>query len=450
MLMPQLLLPKPHPTSKTKDHVRCLDRRLQSWSAGNIEDLLKEGRTIQQHLPQRRATEDNHNPRLAKTFASLMMRGKVHSTLRVTSQDSPAGILSLGQVIEGKTVGEILKEKHPPGQPASPSALLPPEDNSTDTHPVLFDMINGDLIRSTALKIQGAAGPSGMDITGWRRICTGFHSCSTVLCNAIATVIRLVCTFFVDPSCLAALTACRLIPLSKNPGVRPIVICETLQRIIGKAALLATKADIQSAAGPLQVCAGHEARCEAAIHAMQEIFADEESKGVLLVDAKNAFNSLNSGVALHNCRVLCPSLAPILINMYRNNAYLFIAGISIASQEGTTQGDPWAMAMYSLRIFPLIRAVAAHGAKQVWYADDATASGQLTNIRNWRDQLMTDGPSFGFHVNNEKSWLIVKEEHQEQAERTKEQGSRSPVKGSAISAQHSGPATLSIDMFRRK
>ena len=87
--------------------------------------------------------------------------------------------------------------------------------------------------------------------------------------------------------------------------------------------------------------------------------------------------------------------------MYRNNVDLFITGVSIASQEGTTQGDPLAMAMYTLGILPLILAVATHGAKQVVY--DATASGQLTNIRNWWDQLMTDGPSFGYHVNNEKS-----------------------------------------------
>ena len=75
------------------------------------------------------------------------------------------------------------------------------------------------------------------------------------------------------------------------------------------------------------------------------------------------------------------------------------------------------MAMYALGILPLIRAVATHGAKQVWHADDAIANGQLSNIRNWWDQLTTDGPSFGYYVNNEKSWLIVKEEHQEQAER---------------------------------
>ena len=106
---------------------------------------------------------------------------------------------------------------------------------------------------------------------------------------------------------------------------------------------------------------------------MREIFVDEETEGVLLVDAKNAFNSLDRAAALHNCELLCPSLAPILINIYRSNAELFVAGESILSQEGTIQGDPLAMAMYALGTLPLIRAVTTPGAKQTWYADDAAA-----------------------------------------------------------------------------
>ena len=209
---------------------------------------------------------------------------------------------------------------------------------------------------------------------------------------------------------LAAVTACRLIPLSKDHGVRPIGICETTRRIIGKAVLKVTKLDIQLAVGSLQLCAGHKARCETAIHAMHQIFEDEEIEGVLLVDAKNTFNSLNRAAALHNSQILCPSLAPILINIY-------VAGESILSWEGTTQGDPLAMAMYALGTLPLIRAVTTPGAKQSWYADDATAGGSLTNIRIWWDQLSSLGPKYGYLVNSGKSWLIVKEKHLVKAER---------------------------------
>ena len=44
--------------------------------------------------------------------------------------------------------------------------------------------------------------------------------------------------------------------------------------IIGKAILTTIGEEIQEAAGALQVCAGHQAGSEAAIHAMRETFED--------------------------------------------------------------------------------------------------------------------------------------------------------------------------------
>ena len=103
-----------------------------------------------------------------------------------------------------------------------------------------------------------------------------------------------------DPKGLSSLLACCLIGLDKCPGVRPIGICKTARRIISKAVLSVAKADLQEAAGSLQLCAGQIARIEAAVHAMKEAFLNDETKAVLLVDASNAFNSLNRGAALHN------------------------------------------------------------------------------------------------------------------------------------------------------
>ena len=40
--------------------------------------------------------------------------------------------------------------------------------------------------------------------------------------------------------------------------------------------------------GCLQLCTGRRAGCEAAVHAMREIFTDEGTEGILLVDASNA------------------------------------------------------------------------------------------------------------------------------------------------------------------
>ena len=49
MVMPNLLLQKPSKNSKAKDHLKALERRLQSWISGDLLEL-KEAETIQKSL----------------------------------------------------------------------------------------------------------------------------------------------------------------------------------------------------------------------------------------------------------------------------------------------------------------------------------------------------------------------------------------------------------------
>ena len=74
------------------------------------------------------------------------------------------------------------------------------------------------------------------------------------------------------------------------------------------------------------------------------LYEADETDGVLLIDASNAFNALNRQAALHNIRIQCPIIATYAINTYRLSARLFITGgQEILSAEGTTQGKPLAM-----------------------------------------------------------------------------------------------------------
>ncbi len=68
---------------------------------------------------------------------------------------------------------------------------------------------------------------------------------------------------------MEAYLACRLIPVDKDPGVRPIEVGEVLRRIISKSIVWNFKSEIKESAGPPQTCAGHGAGAEAAIHAMR-------------------------------------------------------------------------------------------------------------------------------------------------------------------------------------
>ena len=115
---------------------------------------------------------------------------------------------------------------------------------------------------------------------------------------------------------------------------------------------------------------------------MTDAFHFDDVNAVLLVDASNAFNSLNREAALNNIQYVCPTLAKFLINTYREPTELFLDGITLFSEEGTTQCDPLAMPFYALATVPLInRLDVAEDMKQVWYVDDASAFGSLASIR---------------------------------------------------------------------
>ena len=47
-------------------------------------------------------------------------------------------------------------------------------------------------------------------------------------------------------------------------------------------------------------------------------------------------------------------------------------------------------------------------AKQIWLADDAAGAGTLGNLLNWWNSIIDKGTHLGYHVNEGKSWLILK------------------------------------------
>ena len=171
-------------------------------------------------------------------------------------------------------------------------------------------------------------------------------------------------------------------------------------------------------AGSLQLCAGQKAGCEAAAHAMREIYEEAETDAVLFVDASNAFNSMNRAALLHNIQYLCPAMSTYLRNCYRVPSRLFVgSGVEVASAEGTTQGDPLAMPGYGIGILPLLVTLKINNVemKHVAYADDIGGGSKLGNIRQWWDKIREFGPYLGYFPKPEKSWLVVKQEKYEEA-----------------------------------
>ena len=394
MVLPSLLLQKPSRKSKAKQHSAKLSQRLTLWKEGQIDILLHEGKAIQRQLQRKPRLKEE----ITKIFSRLMPQGKF-----LESEAQAGGILPLNdEILQG------LYEKHPPPKDIKPFSLLyGPIDDVPSTY---FKSIDEELIQKAATATHGAAGPSKLDADQYQRmLCSrNFKTEGLVLRNEIATLAKKLATENLDPIAIESYNANPLIPLDKCPGIHPIGVGEILRRIIGKLISWTLKKDIQEAVGPLQTCSGLNAGGEAAIHAIKEIFNEEETDGVILVDTSNASNNMNRLAALHNIRVICAAISTILINMYRIPTRLFIAGGGeILSRKGTTQGDNLAMPFYALGTSILI--YSNNNAKQIWHADNAAAGGSLKQLKTWWDNLICEGDKFGYFVNQKKSWLILKD-----------------------------------------
>ena len=123
MCMP-CLLQKPHAKSKVKEHTSCLKRRMDHWEAGEFSLLISEENMIQQCINVTRRNIADDDAKIARTFAKLMNDGKIRAATQFLSRKQSKGVHNLDKEISGKSVRDILKEKHPTARPANPDILL--------------------------------------------------------------------------------------------------------------------------------------------------------------------------------------------------------------------------------------------------------------------------------------------------------------------------------------
>ena len=89
-------------------------------------------------------------------------------------------------------------------------------------------------------------------------------------------------------------------------------------------------------------------------------------------------------------------------NFYNLPARLFfiLGGKELIAKEGTTQGDPTAMAAYAIGITPLLKLL--HDfilmnismSKEVAFADDFTVAGKISEIRKFWYMLIVFVPKY--------------------------------------------------------
>ena len=199
-----LVLRKPSHNSKERDHICHLELRLKLWKDGTLDELLCEGRVIQSHL--RRSSLIRSKTQITHAFTRHMFEGNTRGALQLLIGQDRGGVLNLNDPADPSnpefSVRDALNAKHPPAQPLHPECLLPSADTPA-VHPVVFDSLDDSGVCAAALHTVGAAGPSGIDARGWRRLCTSFCAVSDEFCGAIALFTRRLCTTLISPYILS-------------------------------------------------------------------------------------------------------------------------------------------------------------------------------------------------------------------------------------------------------
>ena len=184
---------------------------LKSISGGSSLLVVEAGagQTIQNRLKVNQCQHPDEG-KTARSFEKLVVMDNGKSALRLRAEHTYQGCLPLDEAqLDGRTVKQLLMDKHPPGQPADPSTISDCSPTSI-AHPIIFEEIDGPLIKSIIQRMEGAAGPSGLMLArDWKQLCSLFQRHSDDLCKAVAGLTKKLSSTYVNPQGISELVACR-------------------------------------------------------------------------------------------------------------------------------------------------------------------------------------------------------------------------------------------------
>jgi hypothetical protein len=443
---------------------KTIIHRLDLWEAGRyaelVEEVVSSGRCgIAGRKPE--SLEDEVvSDSIAATFNSMVVNGKIKEAVRFARSKGKGGPLRPDDKCTktGLPVIEVMQSKHPDIRVPTRNP-----DRSIDgferygeapmTVPHASDHFN---IGVVGAKVQGGAGPSGVDALLLKTFIQRFGTASENLRKELSLWSEWLANESPSWAAIRAINAKRGVALDKEPGTRPLHIGEAYMRLLGKDLLTTARDEAKERCGSVQLCAGLEAGIEGGIHTVREVWKDEgwaadsevdsnnpflpfvdacennddfdeeemvelwqempeiKAMGLSMFDARNGFNELNRYQMLWNVRHRWPKGSRFAFNCYRHfNLVIVRKGNAqpahvIVHQEGLSQGDPLAMILYGVALLPLAERLrrAVPQAVIPMFADDAAAVGSFDKCALCLEFLMEEGPKYGYFPEAEKTRVI--------------------------------------------
>ena len=347
---------------------------------------------VQQQKPFKSGSSSDN---LAKRVASKLADGDVRGAIRLAASDDTMAPFD-------DVTAEALRTKHP----SRAASDVPPPTPSTDN---CLSLQESDILAAIKSFMPGSAGgcdglrPQHLkDLTsasagdaGQRLLTQLTEFTNLCLTGRVPAVIQPV-------FCGASLCALN----KKDGGIRPIAVGSTLRRLIAKAACKAVTAKMAARFLPVQVGFGVPRATEAAAHAARAYVSElQPGEGLLKLDFRNAFNMVRRDAMFQTVLEEMPELYPFIHMCYASTSLLSFGDHLLMSDEGFQQGDPLGPLLFCASSLKLSRSMTSE--LNLWYLDDGTLGGRVSNLLQDLDTVLTVGPTIGLHLNEDKCEIIT-------------------------------------------
>jgi hypothetical protein len=313
-----------------------------------------------------------------------------------------ARLSSRGIATDSPEVFEQVKALFPPA-PAQKAASRPESEAVEVTAEELEKLI----LRTPCGLSPGPSGLRVEHLRTWQgrtpRVAEGVLAALTVITN------QALCGYL-PQELQSYLCGGKLVPLrKKDGGIRPLVVGECLRAIIAKAAGEQV-ADEATALQPLQIGVGGRGPCmQASVVAVRSwIRGLRPGEGVLKVDIRNAYNSIDREACLRGVQRHCPKLLRWAVWSLTGPSILHMGEHIVLCQTGVQQGDPLAPLLFSLGLHEAILPCAeVRGVVQQWFLDDGGLRATFASLEEALRVLVPALRGIGLEVNQKKMRAVL-------------------------------------------
>ena len=273
----------------------AINAKLRKWKAGDIGAVWQEAvapePTKRGRKPKPVVVSDLE--RQKRQVINAAQDGQYGKAARILTSD--------GMHASSDAVVAKMKELHPASDPPNLTVHDDPPPSAA---------LSVDQVRKGVLSFaQGTApGPSGLRAAHLKESITCRDGLAQQTLNALTNFCNVVAAGKLDLACQSSFCGARLFALKKKDGgVRPVAVGEIYRRLVGKCMAALFNPQAATILQPHQLGVKTSGGCEAIIHALQGHLMNEDvhvdDKWVLLVDFKNAFNTLDRQHMLQQVRL---------------------------------------------------------------------------------------------------------------------------------------------------